>query len=124
MLEFIIGLIIGLILMYILIGSCNCVDMKTISDKLIRQSARYSLASRNDQSPLIALLHANYGVGYWFALKDISGEYNPDINMLKYEAEIDNIQDAATKKVVYVCPNFVGNLGENESLLKIAGDSE
>ena len=37
---------------------------------LIRQAARWSVAAQQDESPIIALLHANYGAGYLWALKD------------------------------------------------------
>jgi hypothetical protein len=125
MIEFIFGFIIGVVIAYVLFSySCNCVNMKFISEKLIRQSARYGLASLNDDSPLISLLHANYSAGYWFSLKDILGDYVPDIDVLKYEAEIDKIQANATKKMVSACPYFVGNLSEDKYFLQLSGDSE
>ena len=40
--------------------------------KLTRQAARWSTAAAQDDSPLIAVLHANYGAGYLWALKDIA----------------------------------------------------
>ena len=35
-------------------------DKKTIIDKMIRQSARYATAAEQDESPVVAVLHANY----------------------------------------------------------------
>ena len=39
---------------------------------LTRQAARWSVASTQDESPMVAVLHANYGAGYLWALKDIA----------------------------------------------------
>ena len=41
---------------------------------LIRQAARWAAAAQQDKSPMIALLHANYGAGYLWALKDIASD--------------------------------------------------
>ena len=122
MFKFILGFILGLIIMYFWLNTSNYSNMKFISDKLLRQSSRYAIAAKQDESPLISLLHANYAAGYLFALKDILGDYNPDIDMLKFEAEITKIQDNTTKKVLNICPNFAGSLAEDTYLLKISQD--
>tara|TARA_R110002060_G_scaffold56005_3_gene66394 strand:- start:791 stop:1258 length:468 start_codon:yes stop_codon:yes gene_type:complete len=41
-------------------------------DVLSRQAARWSTASVQDQSPFIQNLHANYGVAYALAVRDIA----------------------------------------------------
>lgn len=41
---------------------------------LIRQIARWTVASQQDTSPMIALLHANYAAGYLQALELITTE--------------------------------------------------
>jgi len=122
MFKFILGFILGLIIMYFWLNTSNYSNMKFISDKLLRQSSRYAIAAKQDESPLISLLHANYAAGYLFALKDILGDYNPDIDMLKFEAEITKIQDNTTKKVLNICPNFASSLAEDTYLLKISQD--
>ena len=118
MFKFILGFILGLIFMYFWLNIQNYSNMKFISDKLLRQSSRYAIAAKQDESSLISLLHANYAAGYLFALKDILEDYNPDIDMLKFEAEITKIQDNTTKKVLNICPNFA----EDTYLLKISQD--
>ena len=39
--------------------------------KLTRQAARWSVAALQDENPIISILHANYGAGYLWAIKDI-----------------------------------------------------
>ena len=45
---------------------------------LARQAARWSTAAKQDENPLIAVLHANYGAGYLWAINDIitSSQFN------------------------------------------------
>ena len=59
---------------------------------------------------MIAVLHANYGAGYLWALKDIA---NPTeislaagINLKKFESEILRVQDNATREMIAQCPSF------------------
>jgi len=77
---------------------------------LVRQAARWSTAATQDANPMIAVLHANYGAGYLWALKDIASdseiERASNINIKKFTREIVAIQDASTKKMVGVCPEF------------------
>ena len=99
-------------------------NKKEIIQTLIRQASRWSIASESDKSPLISLLHANYGVGYVSALRQIASDteiYNSTgINIIEFESKITNIQDKATRNVSTICPQFVGEL--NRDLLKIAGN--
>ena len=82
----------------------------TIIKKLVRQAARWSTASKQDDTPLIAVLHANYGAGYLWALKDIASnseiETATRVDAKKFESEIVKTQDDATKKVIKSCPQF------------------
>ena len=91
---------------------------------LIRQAARWSAAAQQDESPIIALLHANYGAGYLWALKDIASDKEIEnasgIDVLKFKKTITDIQDESTKKVSKLCPQFVGDI--NKYLLELAGD--
>ena len=97
--------------------------VKTIRT-LIRQSARWALAAQQDESPIIALLHANYAAGYLWALQDIANDIEMSqiggIDPLKFRNQIIAIQDKCTKKVSKICPKFIGKL--DHSLLRIAGD--
>ena len=68
--------------------------------KLVRQAARWSVAAQQDESPIIALLHANYGAGYLWALKDIASDSQivsaTGINLDKFTKEITTTQDMVT----------------------------
>ncbi len=49
-------------------------EKKKQTQALIRQIARWTVASQQDTSPMIALLHANYAAGYLQALELITTE--------------------------------------------------
>ena len=91
---------------------------------LLRQTARWSAAASQDESPIVALLHANYGAGYLWALKDIATEKSikkaTGVNIHMFEKIIIGIQDKATKKVSGLCPQFYSKL--NTELLVLGGD--
>jgi hypothetical protein len=79
---------------------------------LYRQSARWAVASVQDISPLIAVLHANYAAGYLWAIKDIVtpeefARATGGADFLALESRIVAIQDAATRKLVAVCKEAV-----------------
>ena len=46
--------------------------MNKAIEKLVRQSARYAVAAQQDESPVIAILHANYAAAYLYALKEFA----------------------------------------------------
>jgi len=77
---------------------------------LVRQASRWSTAAAQDESPLVAVLHANYGTGFLWALKDIATdtqiEQATNLDIAKFEREIIKIQDDATKKMVKLCPKY------------------
>ena len=102
-------------------SKCN---MRTILKTLSRQAARWSIAATQDRSPMIAVLHANYGAGYLWAMKDIAtSEQIKDatgIDMQRFEREITRIQDAATRQMVRACPSF--GVSGYKYLTKIAGE--
>ena len=77
---------------------------------LVRQIARWAVASQQDTSPMIALLHANYAAGYLQALELIATEkeINHVENLQELRRKVYTIQDNAVKNVVEVCPEFVG----------------
>ena len=94
-----------------------------VINKLVRQSARWATAAKQDKNSLIAVLHANYGAGYLWALKDIAKtddiEEATGIDILKFEEEIINTQDTATKYMAKLCPEYAP---EPSYLTKIAGE--
>lgn len=81
-------------------------NMKT----LVRQSARWSNASLQDSSPIVSLLHANYGAGYLWALQDLYTaneiEASTGTNFNQLKDKIIKAQDSATRKVALACPQF------------------
>jgi|TARA_B100001250_G_C19696156_1_gene742630 hypothetical protein len=122
------GILIGMILMYIFINkSKNEIKIEQqsrfIVKKLLRQTARWATAAKQDNNSMIAVLHANYGAGYLWALKDIVKtdiiEKITGINMMKFEAEIIKIQDTATKKMAKLCPKYAP---KKSYLTSIAGE--
>jgi len=121
------GLIAGILLLQIKNKCFVTNDAKKVVDKmivtLVRQAARWSTAAKQDDSPLIAVLHANYGAGYLWALKDIAPTSQiaraANIDILKFEKEIVEIQDEATTNMIRVCPDFAP---PSSYLTKLSGE--
>ena len=74
-------LFISIVAMWIFPSVQESYKVRTIRT-LLRQSARWALASQQDKSPLIALLHANYGAGYLSLNKSDNNRINRFINGL------------------------------------------
>ena len=78
---------------------------------LYRQTARYAVASLQDESPVIKTLHANYAMGYLMALKDLATTEQfsraTGDNILSFERKIAAIQDASTVNLVGDCPDLI-----------------
>ena len=87
---------------------------------LYRQTARYAVASLQDDSPVVKSLHANYAMGYLMALKDLATTEQfsraTGDNLLSFERKIAGIQDASTVNLVGDCPDLVPN--EDPGLLR------
>ncbi len=88
----------------------NMCEKDKIIKTLVRQASRWSTAAKQDNNPLIAVLHANYGAGYLWALKDVFTDKEieevMDFNVLKFRDEIIQIQDNANLKLIKECPSF------------------
>lgn len=97
---------------------------KNIIKKLTRQCSRWLLASQQDKSPLIAVLHLNYGMGYLWAIKDISTPQEfksvTGVDWTDFENKATSLQDEITKNLVSVCPQYASDI--NQYFGKIAGD--
>jgi hypothetical protein len=106
----------------------NKIVSKNVYEKqikaILRGSSRFALASLQDKSPLIALLHANYATGYFWALKDAFTDQQisqtTGLNILEYQNKITDIQDSITKKILNLCSDFASELDLN--LAKTAGE--
>lgn len=102
--------VIVLVYLFFFRGSGN----SSMIVKLIKKSAKWATIAQQDDAPIMAVLHANYAVGYLWALKDIA---KPDainkaagINIIQFEEHILNVQDMVTKKVIKKCPEFEGDI--------------
>jgi len=88
-----------------------------------RQAARWSTAARQDKNSMIAVLHANYGVGYLLAIQDIAtpAEFKEatGIDFQRFKSEILKTQDAATRKMARLCPRYAP---KKTYLTKIGGE--
>ena len=83
---------------------------------LIRQTARWAVASQQDTSPMIALLHANYAAGYLQALELVATEQeiNQFTSLQKLRNKVYGTQDKAVRQVVASCPNYLGEKIDKE----------
>lgn len=99
--------------------------MNKAIEKLVRQSARYAVAAQQDESPVIAILHANYATGYFYALKEFASESQihnaTGIDVKKFKEHITNVQDMVTRKTSEKCPEFVGEV--DVYLAQIGGEA-
>ena len=133
--EYMNVIIIIVVLIFILFGSLyksfvptfnftQNSELDNIIKILLRQTARWAVASEQDESPLISVLHANYAAGYLWALKDIATteqiRKTTGQNLLDIEKRVTNIQDKATRKMVKACPSYAGDV--DKVLGKIGGD--
>ena len=103
---------VGLVVLFFLFRKKT--DNGYLINKLLKRSAKWATTAQQDDSPLLATLHANYAVGYLWALKDI---YTTDeiskragVNITQFEEHILNVQDMVTKKVLKKCPEFEGDV--------------
>ncbi len=84
--------------------------LSKIIKTLVRQASRWTTASAQDENVMIAVLHANYGAGYLWALKDIATDEEireiTKIDVLKFRDEITRNQDIMTKKMAKLCPQW------------------
>lgn len=83
-------------------------DAKTpIIRTLYRQAARWAVASAQDDSEIIRVLHANYATGYLWALKDIASTDEflaaTGQEFLAFERSVVRVQDDATRRLVARC---------------------
>jgi hypothetical protein len=113
-----------LIFVLVLVGSKQKPDLNKIIQTLTRQCSRWLIAAQQDESPMIAVLHVQYGMGYLWALKDVASaaQFNSatGLNLAKFESHAVAIQDAIARRVVAACPQYAGDI--DMYLAKIAGE--
>ena len=130
---FILLVVILLLILFSCTRQCNTNYNSNNTVKiLLRQSARYSVAALQDKSLFIAVLHANYGAGYWWALKDIvPTDVISRVAGVSYETiekQVLSIQDMLTKKLIQTCSGIRSGFSETELneykvLIQLAGYS-
>lgn len=117
-------ILLALIVMFIMLLYYRYGENK--AQKLVRQIARWIMAANQDESPLVALLHANYAAGYLWALKDIYSANDilalTGVNIDRLEKSVVNAQDSATRKVIEKCPQFTSITASDKYLAVIAGE--
>jgi hypothetical protein len=109
-------LVIHLVLMY-------CAKQKTTNVSatltehvkiLTRQCARWMTAAIQDNNPLIALLHGQYGLGYFYAIQDLASpdqfEKITQLDWNRFKQEILTVQDDVNRRAVTACPNLAHGL--------------
>jgi hypothetical protein len=119
--EALLILFLVLVLVFVVFRtSSNSIPLDKQIRILYRQTARYAVASLQDDSPVVKSLHANYAMGYLMALKDLAtteefAKATGD-NLLSFERKIAGIQDASTVNLVGDCPELIPN--EDPGLLR------
>ena len=119
--EAVLILFLVLVLVFVVFRtSSNSVPLDKQIRILYRQTARYAVASLQDDSPVVKSLHANYAMGYLMALKDLATTEQfaraTGDNLLSFERKITGIQDASTVNLVGDCPDLIPN--EDPGLLR------
>ena len=109
LLSFLIGFIIAFI--FIKNSSCKCSSLKDeIIAKLGRQAARWTTAAAQDKNLMIKVLHANYGMAFLNAIKEISTSEEfkraTGLDIMRFENEILYIQDNVTRSLNRKCKGF------------------
>lgn len=96
----------------------------SVLQTLVRNAARWATAAAQDTSPLIAVLHANYGAAYVWALQDVATpeviEAATGVDFVRLRTEVVNVQQQATQQMVDKCPSYVPNRGD--WLAAVAGE--
>jgi hypothetical protein len=86
-----------------------------MAEKLIRVSSKWGVASAQDQSPLLALEHANYAVAYARAAREVASEADIakklHVDLPELIAELTEVQDRAVRKMSRACPSLVPDVG-------------
>lgn len=105
------SIILIFIIIYAVFKPQNKTNFKENAIKtLIRQAARWTTASLQDENAMIAVLHANYGAGYLWALQDIADSQEIEkigkIDLQKFKNSIVSAQDSATKRMAQLCPKY------------------
>lgn len=90
---------------------------------LMRQASRWTVAAEQDENPLIGVLHANYGMAYITALRQVASDHEvlqvTGYDPREVEAYIAGVQDAAVRRFAPYVPHLV----PQSPIAVIAGES-
>lgn len=90
--------------------------------RLVRQAARWTVAAEQDENPLIAVLHANYGMATWEGLRQIASDHEiahySDVDPVAVQAHITAVQDWAVRRFAPYVPEMM----PDSPLAVIAGE--
>lgn len=104
---FLIGLAVALLLWRNRNGTLSDQSVRT----MYRQSARYVVASLQDESEVIRVLHANYAMGYLLAIKDVTTDVDFERitgeRLVDFEDKVVAAQDVATKLLIKQRPDLM-----------------
>ena len=109
-----IGLVVGTILLLTMVSSLTSSNTPPTSAAshvrmLVREGARYSTMSQQDTNPIVAVMHATYGIAYLEAARkfatdtDISRIAGMKSSDLYHTAQ--KRQQQAIKHIATTCPN-------------------
>ena len=114
--NFVWGLVIGIMLIFFLLETRDRCYLKPdntfneILQILVRQAARWTTAAEQDENSMIAVLHANYGAGYLWAVKDIATPAQiksaTGVDVQRLTNHIVKVQDLTTKRMAKLCPKY------------------
>lgn len=131
LLSFILGILFGSILIYmLLVVKDKCLFLPSSGrdmlfkniNQITRQMARYLIAAENDKDIMIAYSHMSYGIGYMWSLEEIASDsvisdaINNDYRIIKKNAL--QIQDSIITRMMSACPHLIPKT--REELVKLA----
>uniref|UniRef100_A0A6C0JWE8 Uncharacterized protein n=1 Tax=viral metagenome TaxID=1070528 RepID=A0A6C0JWE8_9ZZZZ len=106
-------IVIVLVLILLISKSMNRTGPSVI-EKLVKKTAKYATMAQQDDSPMLAIMHANYSMAYLEALldmasyRDINRVTNIDVKL--FVEHIVSVQRTVTKKVVQKIPALQGEI--------------
>ena len=82
--------------------------------KLSKEAAKWAVQAQQDESPVLAMTHANYAAGYLWAMKDTASPREisriTGLDFATFEEHIMGVQNAVTKKALKKCPDLMGEV--------------
>lgn len=118
------GIFVILVIILMIVKSMNKTNASVIQT-LVQKTAKYATMAQQDDSPMLAVMHANYSVAYLEALLDvatyrqINRATNVDVKL--FIEHVMMVQQSVTKKVVQKIPALQGEI--DLYLSAIAGNS-